>query len=116
MRDALVQADIVQPLDAEMRGEPAAGAVRCGRVDGGGRDQMVEHDHDLGGVVNLQHLAPAFRQERHVHQHRGFDIDHGEVAGLDLGLAGSAGEDFFGDGHGHGGLPGRLGFGAPVRA
>ena len=84
MSDALVQADVVQALDAEMRREPAACAVRGRRLNGRGGDKMVEHDDDLGRIVHMQHLAPAFGQEGHVHQDRGFDIDDGEIARFHL--------------------------------
>ena len=101
VRDALVQTDVMQALDAKLSGEPAAGAMRGGGLNGGGGDQVIERDNHLGGIVQFQHLPPAFGQERHIHQHRGFHVDDSEVAWLHRRLATGAGEDLLRDGHRH---------------
>ena len=103
MANALVRADVMQPLDAETLGEGAAGTMRLGSLNGRGRNQMVEHDDDLVWIVDLEDLAPTFRQKGHVHQHGGRHIDHGDVAGLDRAAAACARQDLLCHGHTHAG-------------
>ena len=45
------------------------------------RHEMVEHDHDPRRVAHLQDLAPARRQEVHVGEHAGSDLDDRDLAG-----------------------------------
>ena len=75
--DALIGADIVQALDAELTRECAAGLHARGCLGRRCWDEMVEDNHHLGRIGDLQHLAPAFRQEGKIDQARGLDIDDG---------------------------------------
>ena len=102
MADALVGADIVQPLDAEFLREVTAGLHACGGLRGGRRDKVVEDDHHLRRIGDLQHLAPAFGQERQVDQARGLDVDHDDIARGHSRRSAGARQNFFGDCHAHG--------------
>jgi hypothetical protein len=70
----------VQALDAELTRECAAGLHARGCLRRRRGDEMIKDNHHLGWICNLQHLAPAFRQEGEIDQTRGLDIDDGDVA------------------------------------
>jgi hypothetical protein len=103
--DALVGTDIVQSLNAELTRECAPGLHALGCLCGRRGNQVIEHDHHLGGIGDLQHLAPAFRQEGQVDQTRGLDIDHGDVAGRHRRQPAGTRQDLLGDRHAHGRSP-----------
>src|SRR3954465_15843781 len=63
MADALIGADIVQTLDAELLGECAPGLHALRSLHRRRRHQMIEDNHHSGWIGHLQDLAPAFRQK-----------------------------------------------------
>ena len=100
--DALIGPDIVQALDAELTRERAAGLHARGCLRRRRGDEMIEDNHHLGWICDLQHLAPAFRQEGEIDQTRGLDIDDGDVAWRNFRRAAGPCEDLFGNCHAHG--------------
>ena len=109
MADALLAPDIVEAGDAETLGEGARRRMRRRGERLVRRHQMIEHDDDLRRVAHLQDLAPARRQEIHVGEDAGIDLDDCDVAGNDRGDARGPGENLLGDVHAHdAALPGSM--------
>ena len=101
--DALVGADIVQPLDAEllwrMRARSACIPPPARSAPGTRWSNTIT---TFEGSATFSTSAPAFRQEREIDQAGGLDIDHGDVAGRHVRRAAGARQDLFGDRHAHG--------------
>ena len=105
MADALVVADVVEALDAEAGDELARAPVRRRGLGVVRRRQVVEHDDDPVGIVELQDFAPARGQEVHVEKNGGADRHDGDLAGRDGFRPARLRQDFFRHRHTHGRLP-----------
>ena len=101
MGDADLAAEIMEALDAEARHESAPGHVALRAHPVGRRHLVIEYHHDLLGVREREHLAPHMGHEIGVEQHRGIDLDYGDVARRHFCAAAGAGEDFLDDGAPH---------------
>ena len=103
MADALIVADVVKALDAELPHEFARGLVR-GRAGLVGRGRaMIEHDDHALRIGKSLDPAPAVGREHRIDEHHRIDADRDEVAGTDLRLPRFAGENFFGQRPAHSG-------------
>ena len=81
--------------------EGACGLHALGGLRGRRGNQVVEHDHHLRRIGDLQHPAPAFRQEGQIDQARGLHIDHDDITRRDLRQPAGARKDLLGDRHAH---------------
>ena len=103
VRDALFGADIMKTLDAEFFDKAPASGMRRGARQRRGRCAMVEDHDDAIRVGHLEHITPLTGHEVVVDHHDGIDVDRDQVARNDAGIAAFSGQDFFCNGHSHGG-------------
>src|SRR5215510_12621657 len=106
MADALIVADVVESLDAELLCKCTSGLVRGRALLVGHRRAVIEHHYDSIGMVQLPDLAPARRYEHGVDEHDRVDFHRNEIAGTDPRLAGLPGQDLFCKRHAHAGSRG----------
>ena len=104
MADALLAAHVMHALDTKTFGEFAACAVRTGSdLIGCGHAVIEHHDYALR-VAHALNVAPVARHKIVVEQNNGVELHRHHVTRYHTCPPTFRGENFFSDGHAHGGL------------